>query len=638
MCGIHGVLAPRGDLSRALEEMGARLAHRGPDGAGIERVPGGAWLGHTRLSVIDLSEAASQPLWDARHTVCLVFNGEVYNYREIREECLRAGLELRSASDTEAIAGLYLLEGERAFARLDGIFAFCLFDSRSGDAYLVRDPMGVKPLYWSERPEGLVFASELGALVGSGLVPPDVDPGALQAYLQLDFVPGPLSIVRGVAKLREGHLLHLDAAGRRSIRRYAPPPPRVADGPGDFRRDLAEFDRLVHRTVERQLVADVPVGVFLSGGLDSSIVARTAAEVSTSRISTFSIGFEDPSFDEARWAALVASSIGSDHHVEVLGPRALLDLVPSVAEVVSEPLADGSIFPTLLLSRFARRHVTVALSGDGADELFAGYPTYRAARLARGVSRLPGPIRRALAGAADALLPVNLDNLSVDFRIRKFLAGLDPDPVLRNARWLGTFLPEELPFLVRAHDGSLQPAFEELLHEPSADVGRREGLEALLRTDQRFYLQDQVLVKVDRASMSCALEVRVPFLAPEMVAFARALPADRKLRGARGKALLKAWAAGRLPAETVERPKKGFGAPLGRWFRGELRELLEDVLSPASLARHGLFEPAFVARLLGEHAAGRRDHRKRLFNLLMFQLWWNAFAGTRPAAAGGGRA
>lgn len=636
MCGIHGILAPRGDLSRALEEMGARLAHRGPDGAGIERVPGAAFLGHTRLSVIDLSEAASQPLWDARHTVCLVFNGEVYNYREIRDECLRAGLELRSASDTEAIAGLYLLEGERAFARLDGIFAFCLFDSRGGDAYLVRDPMGVKPLYFTERPAGLVFASELGALLASGLVPPDVDPAALQAYLQLDFVPGPLSIVRGVAKLREGHLLHLDAAGQRSIRRYAPPPPRVADGPGDFGRDVAEFDRLVHRTVERQLVADVPVGVFLSGGLDSSIVARTAAEVSSSRISTFSIGFEDPSFDEARWAALVASSIGSDHHVEVFGPRALLDLVPSVAEVVSEPLADGSIFPTLLLSRFARRHVTVALSGDGADELFAGYPTYRAARLARGPSRLPAPVRRALAGAADTLLPVNLDNLSVDFRARKFLAGLDPDPVLRNARWLGTFLPEELPFLLRAHDESLQPAFERLVHEPSADVPRREGLEALLRTDQRFYLQDQVLVKVDRASMSCALEVRVPFLAPEMVAFARALPADRKLRGARGKALLKAWAAGRLPAQTVERPKKGFGAPLGRWFRGELRELLEDVLSPTSLGRHGLFEPAFVARLLGEHAAGRRDHRKRLFNLLMFQLWWNAFAGTRPAAAGGG--
>jgi asparagine synthase (glutamine-hydrolysing) len=626
MCGIHGILAPRGDLSFALERMGARLVHRGPDGAGVERIPG-ASLGHTRLSVIDLSEAASQPLWDARHQVCIVFNGEVYNYREIRDECLRAGLELRSESDTEAIVGLYLLAGERAFARLDGIFAFCLFDSRSGDAYLVRDPMGVKPLYWADRPEGLVFASELGALIGSGLVPPDVDPAALQAYLQFDFVPSPWSIVRGVAKLGEGHLLHLDVTGGRSIRRYAPPPPPVSDGPGDFASDVAEFDRIIHRTVERQLVADVPLGVFLSGGIDSSIVARTAVEVSASRISTFSIGFEDPSFDESRWAALVASSIGSDHHSEVLGPRALLDLVPSVAEVVSEPLADGSVFPMLLLSRFARRHVTVALSGDGADELFAGYPTYRAASLARGLSHLPRAVRRALAGAVDAVLPVNLDNLSFDFRLRKLLSGLDPDPILRNARWLGTFPPEELPFLLRAPDERLQQGLERLLHEPSAEIPRRNGLEALLRTDQRFYLQDQVLVKVDRASMSCALEVRVPFLAPEMVAFARALPADRKLHGSRGKALLRAYAASRLPPEIVERPKKGFGTPLGKWFRGELRELLEDVLSPASLARHGLFEPAFVARLLREHAAGRRDHRKRLFNLLMFQLWWIAFAG-----------
>jgi asparagine synthase (glutamine-hydrolysing) len=632
MCGIHGVLAPRGDLSAALEEMGARLAHRGPDGAGIERTPR-ALLGHTRLRIIDLSEAASQPLWDAGRRACIVFNGEIYNYREIRDECRRAGLELRSASDTEAIVGLYLLEGERAFARLDGIFAFCILDARSGEAFLVRDPMGVKPLYWAPRPEGLVFASELGALVGSGLVPPDVDPAALQAYLQLDFVPGPGSIVRGVSKLREGHLLHFDASGKWSIRRYAPPPPPVADGPGSFERDVAEFDRLIHRTVERQLVADVPVGVFLSGGLDSSIVARTAAEVSPSRIATFSIGFEDPSFDESRWSSLVAASIGSDHHVEVLGPRALLDLIPSVAEVLSEPLADGSIFPTILLSRFTRRHVTVALSGDGADELFAGYPTYRAAGLALWLSRLPRPVRRALATAADEVLPVSHGNFSLDFKLRKFLAGLDPDPVLRNARWLGTFEPEELPLLLQDHDGTLQPAFERLLHEPSAESPGVSGLESLLRTDQRFYLQDQVLVKVDRASMSCALEVRVPYLAPEIVAFARALPPDRKLRGAQGKVLLRAYAANRLPPEIVGRRKKGFGAPLARWFRGELRDLLEDVLSRASLERHGIFKPAFVSRLLRDHATGRRDHRKRLFNLLMFQLWWNAFAEDQRRAA-----
>ncbi len=633
MCGIHGILAPHGDVSEALERMGARLAHRGPDGSGIERCPNGQ-LGHTRLRIIDLSEAASQPLWDAGHRVCVVFNGEIYNYRELRAECAGAGIELRSASDTEAIVGLYLLEGERAFARLDGIFAFCLLDARSGEAFLVRDPMGVKPLYWAQRPEGLVFASELGALVGSGLVPPDVDQAGLQAYLQLDYVPGPGSIVHGVAKLREGHLLHLDASGRRSVRRYAPPPPSVADGPRTLEQDVAEFDRLIHRTVERQLVADVPVGVFLSGGLDSSIVAHTAAEVSPSRVATFSIGFEDPSFDESRWSSLVAASIGSDHHAEVLGPRALLDLVPSVADVLSEPLADGSIFPTLLLSRFTRRHVTVALSGDGADELFAGYPTYRAAALARWPSRLPGAVRRSLAAAADHLLPVGHGNFSLDFKLRKFFAGLDPDPVLRNARWLGTFEPGELPLLLRGHDAALQPALETLLHEPSAESPGVSGLESLLRTDQRFYMQDQVLVKVDRASMSCALEVRVPYLAPEIVAFARALPPGRKLRGSRGKALLRAYASRRLPPEIVGREKKGFGAPLGRWFRGELRELVEDVLSPASLDRHGIFEARYVSRLLREHAAGRRDHRKRLLNLLMFQLWWNAFAAGRHRSTG----
>jgi asparagine synthase (glutamine-hydrolysing) len=635
MCGIYGALLPRSDLGRTMSAMQDLLRHRGPDAAGLEKVPGGL-LGHLRLSIIDLSAAASQPLWDAGRRACISFNGEIYNYRELREECRRAGMEFRSASDTEVIVNQYLLHGEASFDKLNGIFAFCLFDARSGDFFLVRDPMGVKPLYYARTEEAIFFASELKALIRTGAVPAEVDPAALQAYLQLDFVPAPLAMVRGVSKLREGHLLHVRPSGEAAVRAYAslqeePEAPRKAT---PFASDVAEFDRLIHGAVERQLVSDVPLGVFLSGGIDSSIVAQAAVEVSGSRVSTFSIGFEDRSFDESSFFDEVAGAIGSDHHTEVLRPGAMLDLIPSLPQIACEPLADGSIFPTTLLCRFARRHVTVALSGDGADELLAGYPTYHAARLARPLRALPPAAARGLAGLARAVLPVNYDNLSPDFKVKKFLDGLDPDPILRNARWLGSFRREDLPGLMQSYDEAPQRDLERMLHEPALKIPRAPMLEKLLRMDQRFYLGDGVLVKVDRASMSCSLEVRVPFLDPGIVAFARSLPGDRKLAGGDFKHLLKAYASGRLPAPVLSRPKKGFGTPLGKWFRKELKGLLGDVLSPRRVEQQGFFRGRSVARLLEEHWSGRRDNRKLLFNLLSFTLWRDALGDAAPPVRG----
>ncbi|HYM62218.1 MAG TPA: asparagine synthase (glutamine-hydrolyzing) [Thermoanaerobaculia bacterium] len=625
MCGIYGVIGAAGELAPAMRAMRDALRHRGPDGEGLVHLKG-AILGHLRLSIIDLTEAAAQPLWDSGRRVCITYNGEIYNYRELRQECLAAGLDLHSQSDTEVIAGQYLLHGERAFARLNGMFAFCLHDARTGESYLVRDPMGIKPLYYAETPAGLVFASELGALMRSGLVSSDVDRAALQAYLQLDYVPAPMALLRGVRKLREGHLLHADAKGGRTIRAYSPlagpsPEQRRWDDP------VAELSRILREVVKRQMIADVPVGVFLSGGLDSSIVAQMASEVAPSRIRTFSIGFEDASFDESRHFDAVARAIGSEHHTEVLSASAMLEIVPRIAEVLSEPVADGSIFPTYLLARFTRQSVKVALSGDGADELFAGYPTYRAARIA---DRLPmTAARRPLLAAANALLPVRHENFSFDFKVKKFLAGLHRDPILRNARWLGTFLPEDLPDLLEDFQPAPQHKLEAMLHEPAALAPRGNALEALLRTDQRFYLQDGVLVKVDRASMAHSLEVRVPMLDLELADFARSLGPEWKLRGRSFKAILKAHAArAPLPAAVVTRPKKGFGAPLAFWFRGPLRDLAGDVLAPARLARRGLLRPAYVTRLLEEHWSGRRDHRKAIFNLLLLTMWLDALDAT----------
>ena len=627
MCGIFGVLHPHGDVDHELLAMRDLLRHRGPDGEGIDYVGDGRF-GHVRLSVIDLSAAAAQPLWDAQRLTCITYNGEIYNFRELREECRRAGLEFKSSSDTEVIVNQYLLHGTDAFDRLNGIFAFCLYDARRGEFFLVRDPMGVKPLYWAQTPRGLCFASELKALLLSGCCALAVDQAALQAYLQLDLVPAPLSMVRGVQKLPGGCYLRVEPSGGTQLSRYTTLDVEADEPHGSLDDDIATFDRLIHRVVARQMVADVPVGVFLSGGIDSSIVAQVASELVPSRISTFSIAFDDPSFDESRYFATVAAAIGSQHHCETLTAAAMLDILPAIPHVACEPLADGSILPTYLLARFTRQHVTVALSGDGADELFAGYPTYRAARWGSGLSRLSRPVRAGLLRLAHAALPVNYDNFSLDFRVKKFLSGLHPDLILRNARWLGTFLPEELPDLLQTYDPSLQCELEALLREPSKHLDGR-WLEALLRTDQRFYLQDGVLVKVDRASMASALEVRVPYLDNELVRFARHLPADRKLRGAGFKHLLKRYARGRLPDAVLARGKKGFGVPLGKWFRFELKDLLHDALDARKIEAQGLFRPQFVARLLAEHWSGHRDHRKQLFNLLTFVLWYDHVSASK---------
>ncbi len=620
MCGIYGVLQPRGDTAPGLQKMQRQLAHRGPDGQGLERLDN-AILGHQRLSIIDLSEAGAQPMWDARRQVCITFNGEIYNYRELRDECRHAGLQFRSASDTEVILNLYLLHGERAFARLNGIFAFALIDVRSGDAFLVRDPAGIKPLYYGRSANGLAFASELGALIASRWFPLDVDTAALQVYMQLDFVPAPMSILRGIQKLPGAMLLHVSRDGRETVRRFSDVPDDEIPASPSAGADVDRFAAVMRQVVERQMIADVPVGIFLSGGIDSSIVAQSATEVA-GRVSTFSIAFDEPSFDERPYFDTVARMIGSDHHTETLRASTMLDLFPRVASVVSEPLADGSIFPTYFLSRYTRQHVKVALSGDGADELFGGYPTHRISAIGRAVALMPKTMRSAIANGAHKVLPVSDTNLSLDFRIKKFLEGLDRDPLLQNERWLASFQPEEAAEVSRAFDPEAQQQLVASFHAAVQNVPCNRPLERILRLDRRFYLQDGVLVKTDRASMASSLEVRVPFLDNAMIAFANGLPADRKIRGRRSKWLLREYARRFFPESIWRRPKKGFGAPLGRWLRTDLRSFVRDTLSSSRVDRDGFFRPEAVMRLIEEHEAGRRDHRKKIFNILMFSMWY----------------
>lgn len=625
MCGILGFLAGLHDAESALHVMGERLRHRGPDGEGFVRIPR-AQMGHRRLAVIDLTETGSQPMWDATKSLCIVFNGEIYNFRELRQECLDRGAHFCGTSDTEVILNLFLLDGMFAFSRLDGMFAFCLFDTRTETAYLVRDPMGVKPLYYADGDGGIYFASELSALVEAGVVSREIDELALRAYLRLDYVPSPLCLIRGVRKLNGGEVLEIG----RSSRRLG----RFADWSTEHEASLDEagaldlFDRLMRDSVSRQLVADVPVGVFLSGGVDSSIVAAIAAEQTRGSVHTFSIGFEEREFDESPFFDDVAERIGSIHHRKIVSASDTLEVVPRMAAMTGEPIADGSILPTYLLCRFAREHVTVALSGDGADELFGGYPTYRFGRTADLLSRLPSGMQRLLELATDTL-PVNLGDLTPAYKAWKFAHGLDRDPVARHHRWMGTFAPESLPSLLLSGGTERDDELDILMASAATGVAGRGRLEQLMRTDQRFYLQDQVLVKTDRASMANSLEVRPPFLSEPVVRFARSMPADLKIRSGGSKYLLRKWLARRFPPRLSRRAKKGFGAPLAKWFCGDLRELVGDVLSESVVRRQGLFRFSTVNGLVQEHWAGRRDRRKEIFNLLTLSLWIDSLGADR---------
>jgi asparagine synthase (glutamine-hydrolysing) len=622
VCGIVGNVLARADRTPdtgVLKRMNDRITHRGPDDDGLI-VQGPAGLAMRRLKIIDLA-TGHQPMAGEEGRIWTVFNGEIYNYQALRKTLAGHGHTFATRSDTEVIVHGYEERGLASIGDLEGMFAFAIWDAPARTLVLARDRLGIKPLYYAVLPDQIVFASELKALVEHPAIERRLDLAALSRYLAHEYVPAPHSILRAVRKLPAGHWLTY-SDGRVKLEPYW-------DVHFERERIVGERDAVaalraaLDRSVKRHLVSDVPLGVFLSGGIDSSAVAAFAARHFPGRLKTFSIGFEDPSFDETAHARRVARALDTDHHEEILSPRAALDLIPSLPALLDEPLGDASLIPTYLLSRFTRRSVTVALSGDGGDELFAGYPTYQAHRLAGPLELVPRWMWRRLLRPVVERLPVSLDNLSLDFKLKRFVAGLEFEPVDRHAAWLGSFTPAEQRELFTA-DALAQmevppsySAFHEMLsHAPAAS-----GLERMLYLDLKGYLGEGVLTKVDRASMACSLEVRVPLLDHRVVELATNLPMDLKLRRLTTKYVLKRALAGVLPRDILERPKKGFGIPLGRWFRRELAPMLQDACAPDVIRRGGLFRPEAVGRLLAEHADGRRDHRKKLYTLLAFQFW-----------------
>jgi asparagine synthase (glutamine-hydrolysing) len=602
--------------------MTTTLTHRGPDGEGLFLSENVA-LGHRRLSIIDV-DGGAQPMSNEDGTVWVTYNGELYNDPELRSRLLTCGHRFRTSCDTESLVHLYEEVGLDFALELNGMFALAIWDQPRGRLVLARDRMGQKPLYYAVTGAGtLVFGSEPKALLAHPDVRRQLDPDGLARYLFYEYVPAPASIWAGIRKLPPAHVLTFQA-GQVEISRYWEAPAPTLQTPS-FEEAAESFWTEFRASVGRHRRSDVPLGVFLSGGVDSSSVAAALAELEPAAgIRTFSIGFEDASFDESEHARAVARHLGTDHRERIFAASDVIDLLPEVSEWLDEPFGDASVLPTHLLSGFARGEVTVALGGDGADELIAGYPTFRAEKASNLFRRLPRAAR-SLAGAAVGRLPVDHGNISLDFRLKQFLRGASEPAPLAHQRWLGSFTGAEISRLLVE-----PPAIDVETEHLTRASGLAPGLDPLarsLRLYQDTYLPDDILTKVDRASMARGLEVRAPFLDAKLVDSISKLPSSYKYGKGQTKRLLKHAAAGRLPAAILGRPKKGFGIPVARWLRGPLSGLMDTLLAPDRLARQGLFQPAEVARRIGEHKAGVRDHRKPLWTLLMFQLWLDRWLG-----------
>ncbi|MHB8613895.1 MAG: asparagine synthase (glutamine-hydrolyzing) [Candidatus Dormibacteraceae bacterium] len=625
MCGICGVAGGDAAGGRELVHlMCSAMVHRGPDDEGTAHFAG-VTLGMRRLSIIDL-DGGHQPMHNEDSTVWGVQNGEIYNHLELRKLLVAAGHSFNTQSDTEVLVHGYEEWGEEMVERLNGMFAFAVVDRRRGWLLLARDRMGIKPLHYAIDGKRLVFASELKALLRDPALRKGVDPAALDEYLAYEFVPSPHSILRGISKLQPAHMLRWSLAdGTHRLRRYWAPELGRGDGahPRSLDEECEELLIVLRESVRKELISDVPLGVFLSGGIDSSAVAAMMTQLGGD-VKSFSVGFADRSFDESTHARLVAHHLGTEHRELTLEPGMLLELVPQLPNLLDEPLGDASIIPTYLLSQFTRRHVKVALGGDGGDELFAGYPTLQAHRLAAYYLKAPRVLREGLVEPVVRRLPVSRSNLSFDFRAKRFVGGAAYPTAERHRRWMGSFDRDERAAVLSDEVRHQLPANG--THEPDFGQGAYANpLNQVLLMDMRLYLENDILVKLDRASMMASLEGRVPLLNNDFVEYATHLPLNMKLRGLRSKFLLKRALRGILPDSILHRPKKGFGIPVAHWFRGPLKEQMLSVLSPGRLARQGFFDPKGVKRLMDDHLEGRRDNRKQLWTLFAFELWYDGY-------------
>jgi asparagine synthase (glutamine-hydrolysing) len=615
MCGIAGYFLRDGQGSQSIvQKMCDVIRHRGPDDDGFH-VDGGCAIGMRRLSIIDLN-TGHQPISNEDGAVWIVFNGEIYEYKELREDLIKRGHRFKTQTDTECILHLYEEMGAEGISRLRGMFAFCIWDSAKRRILLARDRFGKKPLYYTVRPEGIWFGSELKCLRAAGLpLKPDLE--ALKLYLNFSYVPDPLSAFQDVRKLEPGGWLQYDEHGNVSRGRYWKlPPPAETPAPGqDREKTKVEIRDLFDEAVRIRMIADVPLGAFLSGGIDSSAVVASMALQSSVPVKTFSIGFEEAAFNELSYAALLAKKYGTDHHEIMVRPDSVA-LVEKLVHHFDEPFADSSAIPTYIVSEFAAKHVKVALSGDGGDELFGGYESFQIVQKLRRWDAVPQFARRILSGISD-MLPYSalgknyLHMISRSTAVARYFesnwAPYQMRKALLQPEWM---LPGEAAYLEGIFADCLLPAGSDALSQA-------------LYFESASKLTGDMLVKVDRMSMAASLEVRCPMLDNELGELAMSrIPHEWKIRNGRGKDILVEAMADRLPPALLNRPKMGFAIPIGSWLRGPLRPMLRDHIESEQFFARGIVSPPFVRHLISEHESGRRNNTTWLWSLLILEMWF----------------
>jgi asparagine synthase (glutamine-hydrolysing) len=609
--------------------MAASIYHRGPDSAGKFELPHVA-LAIRRLSIIDL-ETGNQPLYNEAGDIALVFNGEIYNYRDLREGLLNRGHHLRTHSDGETIIHLYEEQGPDCLRELNGMFAIALWDGRLKRLMLARDRVGEKPLYYWRGADTLAFGSEIKALLEYPGISRELDPTALTHYFFYGHFPSPRSVFGEIKKLPAAHRMIVQG-GEIKVEPYWQPqdylrPPGQPAVTAQQERDLVEELAVrLRQAAESRLVSDVPLGVFLSGGVDSSTIVAIMSELSPGNVNSFSVNFPEKTFNEEPYSTLVAKLFKTRHHVLNADKPTMHQALLMLTEYLDEPVADPAVIPTYMISRFAREHIKVALSGEGSDELFGGYPTYMGARLADYYLKIPAFIRRQFFSRLQRHLPVSSSAVPKGLFLRRFLSHAEKTPAERHHIWFGMFNPTELDQLFSPDWAGPKPASSEIytpLDRVLEGAEFDETVSQMLYLDFRLYLEDNLLVKVDRASMACSLELRTPFLDHRLIEFAEALPGKLKVNGFKLKYILKKAVERWLPKEIVYRQKRGFSVPIASWMRNELRPLVEETLQEDKLRRQGLFNVPFVRRLMTEHASGKADHRKTLWTLFSFQLWYD---------------
>lgn len=630
MCGICGFVNIDGRPidQIALERMTQSLKHRGPDDFGYF-VKNNVALGHRRLSIIDLSQNGRQPMCNEDRTIWIIYNGEVYNFLELRQTLEAKGHTFKSNTDTEVILHLYEEKGTYCINDLNGMFAFAIFDANKNRLFLARDRFGIKPLHYAMFDNTFIFASEIKSLLLHPSVTKRIDPFSLAQYLTFEYVPCPKTIFSGIKKLRPGHFIIFEKNQIRE-KKYWELNYQGLRSKFSFSDEMEVVEKLtdmLRDSVKRRLVSDVPLGVFLSGGIDSSMIVALMKELSNSEVKTFSITFDDKSFDESRFSRKIAKFLGTEHYEQKFSPQDMLNIIPKLMDFMDEPCGDASFIPTFLLSRFTREKVKVSLSGDGGDEVFAGYQTYQAHKLAAHFLKFPEWIRKEILEKIILNLPVSTANISLDFQLKKFISGIDFPEEIRNYIWLGSFKIEELKGLLKK-DVFSSISTEEIfsvIYDCLSNYSGKEGIEKILYLDRRFFLQDDMLVKIDRTSMANSLESREPMLDHKLVEFVASLPQDLKLKNFTTKYIFKKAASRFLPREIVHRKKKGFGIPVANWIKKELKDLVLDIFSEDSIRSQGLFNYKYIQGLLTEHFAGKRDNRKQLWTLLIFELWYERY-------------